>query len=448
MQHISHLSASKIWATLLTVGFSHVSLAQLPYPIIDTHQNLCSDSTAIHSNCTASQGRGQDAQYQGLSPSYTDNGDATVSDNHTRLMWSKTPDLNQDGVITAKDKVTYDQAVAYVAQLNLAGHSDWRLPTIKELYSLILFDGQDPSGLSGAGTYSIRPFIDHGVFGFASGDTKAGERLIDSQYISSTKYVSTTMKGDETVFGVNFIDGRIKGYGLSTPSGKVKTFYLLAVRGNSNYGINQFVDNGNGSITDNATGLTWQKDDSQQAMDWFASLNYCESLELAGNNSWRLPNVKELQSIVDYSRSPDTTNSAAIAPIFNTSTITNEAEKLDYPNYWSSTTHLNLRNGNNAAYLAFGRSLGYMKGQWLDVHGAGAQRSDPKQYRGKDYPQGHGPQGDAIRYNNFARCVTDTHSTFITSPTATQRATKQYILDGTKPTTNNKTKRNDKKRKE
>ncbi len=426
-------SHSKIWLPLLlTAGASNIALAQSHYPIVDTNQSLCSDSIAIHNSCTTSQGTGQDAQYQGVQPSYTDNGNGTVTDNHTGLMWSKTPDLDQNGTITYEDKVTYEQAKSYIAQLNLGGHNDWRLPTIKELYSLVLFDGQDPSGLSGAGNYSIRPFIDHSVFDFASGDTKAGERLIDSQYVSSTKYVSTTMKGDETVFGVNFIDGRIKGYGMTTPRGKEKTFYLLAVRGNNNYGINQFIDNGNSTITDKATGLIWQQHDSTTAMNWYEALNYCESLELAGKDNWRLPNVKELHSIVDYSRSPDTTKSAAIAPIFSTSTITNEAGKIDYPNYWSSTTHLNLNNGNHAAYIAFGRSLGYMKGQWLDVHGAGAQRSDPKQYSGKDYPQGHGPQGDAIRYDNYARCVTDNKTTFVASPVATERATKQYTLSGMK----------------
>ena len=80
-----------------------------------------------------------------------------------------------------------------------------------------MFDGQDPSGINGKGDYALIPFIDNSYFGYDSGDTKAGERLIDSQYISSTKYVSTTMKGDQTVFGVNFIDGRIKGYGLGMP---------------------------------------------------------------------------------------------------------------------------------------------------------------------------------------------------------------------------------------
>ncbi|GAL36826.1 internal repeat sequences detected [Vibrio maritimus] len=331
-------------------------------------------------------------------PSYTSNDDGTVTDNNTGLIWAQTTDINRDGKITVDDKVTYDEGIAYASSLTLGGHSDWRVPTIKELYSLMLFDGEDPSGINGAGTYSIMPFIDHSVFGFESGDMEAGERLIDSQYLSTTKYVSTTMNGDETIFGVNFIDGRIKGYGATSPRGGEKTFYLLTVRGNTDYGINDLVDNGDKTVTDKATGLTWQQGDSLQGMDWFSAIQYCENLELAGQGDWRMPNIKELHSIVDYSRSPDTTKSAAIDPVFEASTIINEGQKVDYPNYWSSTTHANLMNTNNAAYIAFGRSLGYINGEWIDVHGAGAQRSDPKQYNGVDYPEGHGPQGDAIRY--------------------------------------------------
>jgi hypothetical protein len=45
--------------------------------------------------------------------------------------------------------------------------------------------------------------------------------------------------------------------------------------------------------------------------------------------------VKELQSIVDYSRSPDSTGSAAINSIFNITQITNEAGQVDYPCFWS-----------------------------------------------------------------------------------------------------------------
>jgi hypothetical protein len=41
----------------------------------------------------------------------------------------------------------------------------------------------------------------------------------------------------------------------------------------------------------------------------------------------------------------------------------------------------------------------------MDVHGAGAQRSDPKKGDPADFATGHGPQGDAIRIDNFVRLV-------------------------------------------
>ena len=134
-------------------------------------------------------------------------------------------------------------------------------------------------------------------------------------------------------------------------------------------------------------------------------MNYCESLTLAGQDDWRLPNAKELQYIVDYSRSPDTTDSAAIAPIFSVSEIVNEAGQQDYPFYWTSTTHADAHGGRAAVYIAFGRALGYMNDQWIDVHGAGAQRSDPKTGDPADFPSYFGPQGDVSRLLNYARCV-------------------------------------------
>ena len=404
--------------------------SDLTYPVVDTHASTCVNTTETVATCPApgSTAFGQDAQYRGFQPAYSVNNNGTVTDQVTGLMWAQTIDLNQDGEINVKDKLTYDQAAKFARQSTLAGFDDWRVPTIKELYSLILFDGQDPSGMDNQpGELSVVPFIDNRVFGFNSGDMQAGERLIDAQYLTSTKYVSTTMNNaQETVFGVNFIDGRIKGYGLGNPSGE-KTFYVLLVRG-ENYGDNNFVDNGDRTITDTATGLTWQQTDSIKTMDWPSALNYCESLTFAGHSDWRLPNVKELQSIVDYSRSPETSNSAAIAPLFITTQITNEAPQLDYANYWSSTTHLNPRNAANGAYVAFGRSLGFMNNQWSDVHGAGSQRSDPKVDDGNDYTNGHGPQGDAIRINNMVRCVTDEYTEFVQQPKAEPRSAVSFTI--------------------
>jgi hypothetical protein len=403
--------------------------AQSPtYAMVDTGQTACYDNTT-QTSCPSSGTAfyGQDAQHTSNAPSYTTNGNGTVTDNVTGLMWQQSADTNGDKDIDASDKLTYTEAGTYCANLAMGGYTDWRLPNIKTLYSLILFSGADPSGFSGTDTSSLTPFIDDSVFDFAYGDTDAGERIIDSQYASSTKYVSTTMNGDETMFGVNFADGRIKGYGL-TPFGADKTFFVMCVRGNTSYGQNSFVDNEDGTITDDATGLMWAQDDSGTALNWEVALNWVQTLNTAsylGYDDWRLPNAKELQSIVDYSRSPDTSSTAAIDPIFNTTQITNEDGAADWPWYWSSTTHANyVGMGDSGAYVAFGRAGGWQKlpptascYTLMDVHGAGAQRSDPKTSAWietigiactGETAYGRGPQGDVQRAANYVRIVRDT----------------------------------------
>lgn len=380
------------------------------YPIVGTNQTIFyNNSGEISEPSAGSAFYGQDAQYSGNTPTYVNNGDGTITDMVTGLMWSQTTDLNGDGNIDASDKLTYEEALNSASSFNLAGYTDWRLPTIKELYSLILFSGKDPSGYEGTSTSGLVPFINTDYFNFAYGDTEAGERIIDAQYASSTKYVDYTMQKDETLFGVNFADGRIKGYGI-TLNGNNKTFFVSYVRGNTTYGENNFTDNGDGTITDNATGLMWMQNDNGRGLLWEEALSYAENLEFAGYTDWRLPDIKELQSIADYSRSPSTTSSAAIDALFNCTQITNEAGEADYPYYWSGTTHTTWTTNNvggNAAYISFGRAMGYMEafGGWVDVHGAGAQRSDNKTGSPADYPTGHGPQGDAIRIYNYVRLV-------------------------------------------
>ena len=271
------------------------------YAVVDTGQEYCYDlNRAVEFPEAGRPFYGQDAQYNVNQPSYTDNDDGTVRDNVTGLEWTQVP----------AERMTYHQAVSGAARCRAGGYFDWRLPTIKELYSLVQFSGTDPDPMS-VDTTGLAPFIDASFFRFQYGDPSRRERIIDAQYASSTRYASTTMNGMETVFGVNFADGRIKGYGLRTPRGE-KTFYVLYVRGNPDYGTNHFKDNRDGTITDQATGLTWVKADSARGMPWPTALQYAENMELAGHSDWRLPNAKELQSIVDYSRSPDTTGSAAM----------------------------------------------------------------------------------------------------------------------------------------
>jgi len=392
----------------------------LTYPIVDTHQSIYyGDSLEISEPSPGSDYYGQDAQYDGYQPSLTDNKDGTITDNVTGLMWSQSPDMNGDGQITASDKLSYNEAIAKLKSLKLAGYTDWRLPTIKELYSLIDFRGIDPSGHTSNDTSDLTPFIDTDYFDFAYGDTYNFERIIDSQYLTTTFYVD---KIQNLLFGVNFADGRIKGYGL-TLHGSDKTFFVIFVRGNKKYGVNNFTNNNDGTISDSATGLMWSQDDSGKGMTWKEALKYAEDSELAGYSDWRLPNVKELQSIVDYTRSPSTSDSPAINDMFNSTSIINEVNEKDYPYIWSSTTHGNFTStpGSAASYVSFGRAMGYMpneigpgfdnqipdenSGTWMDVHGAGSQKSDPKVGDTSNYPYGHGPQGDAIRIYNYVRLV-------------------------------------------
>lgn len=384
----------------------------LSYRIVDTGQTTFYDERSALSGLPAGTAwAGQDAGHAGHQPSCTNQGDGTVLDNVTGLTWQRSPDRNGDGRIDASDKLSYADAEAGASQFDLGGHDDWRLPTIKELYSLIRFTGIDPDPAA-ASSNGLIPFIDTACFDFAYGDPSAGERIIDSQWASSTLYVSTVMFGQRAMFGVNFADGRIKGYPADPMPGlgTAKTYYVLYVRGNPAYGLNDFVDNGDGTITDRATGLMWMQNDSGTAMNWANALAWVEQLNAQshlGYADWRLPDAKELQSIVDYTRAPGTSGSAAINPVFRTSVIVDEARKTNYPFYWSSTTHVNGQGGGDAVYVAFGEALGYFPDSggtysFLDVHGAGAQRSDPK----TGTPSyGHGPQGDVRRIYNHVRAV-------------------------------------------
>ncbi len=353
-----------------------------------------------------------------------------MTDMVSGLMWQNSFDHNRDGSIDYDDKLTYEKILAAADTISTGGHDDWRVPSIKEQYSLIMFSGRDISGYEGSSTGGLTPFINTDFFEFAYGDTDAGERLIDVQCASTSVYMS--MEVEKLVFGVNFADGRIKGYGTQM-MGQEKAFNYLMVRGNPSYGINEYTDNGDGTITDHATELMWMQEDNAEGVIWKDALSYAEGLEYAGFSDWRLPDAKELQSILDYTRSPATNGTAAIDPLFSCTGITNEAGEDDFPCYWSNTTHGNWTAGNEGAwgaYVAFGRAMGHMSEMpdgpggpgdmppmaaasstdeidWIDVHGAGAQRSDPKDGNPDEYSEGNGPQGDAIRIYNHVRLVRD-----------------------------------------
>lgn len=86
----------------------------------------------------------------------------------------------------------------------------------------------------------------------------------------------------------------------------------------------RFVDNQDGTITDNCTGLMWAVQDP--SLNWTAGLEYCENLELGGHTDWRMPNMNELSSLIIYS--PRERDGYFLDPVF----------PVNGRIYWSSTT--------------------------------------------------------------------------------------------------------------
>jgi hypothetical protein len=99
-----------------------------------------------------------------------------------------------------------------------------------------------------------------------------------------------------------------------------------------------FTDNGDNTVTDNNTGLMWIKDhdamgtvggvDWSSTMTWNDAIDNCEALDFAGHTDWRLPNIKELMSIVDYE---------VFSPAINQTYFPNTQSGY----YWSGTTGAN-----------------------------------------------------------------------------------------------------------
>jgi len=119
---------------------------------------------------------------------------------------------------------TWNEAIEYCKNLRLAGYDDWRLPTVKELLTLVDYDRFNPA---------INP-----MFGGVA-----------SYYWSSTTYVNYT--GD--AWHVSFFTGGVSGHG------KANHHYVRAVRSTKTRGGQCFFDNEDGTIQDNNTGLMWEK---------------------------------------------------------------------------------------------------------------------------------------------------------------------------------------------
>ncbi|TXR53891.1 DUF1566 domain-containing protein [Reinekea thalattae] len=344
---------------------------------------------------------GQDASVVGNELGYVDNGDGTITDLNTGLMWQKAYDSTRRNLA---------DTVEHVENMELAGYDDWRVPTIKELYSIANFDGElikpEDEGES-------QPYIDTDYF-----DYQYDRLAFAGQFWSSTVYVKNDVQnltehgGIQGAFGFNFSDGHIKSYetglyfdGTEMPTNAfVPGCFVRAVRSTTTLYDMDYVDNGDETVTDQSTGLMWAKNDSGETMDWVEALEYAENSELAGYSDWRLPNSKELQSLVDYEKQ---SFPAINTDVFNVSLDSFDSVEDAYY-FWTSTTQGDFKW--TAVYVAFGQAWSKKNSdatEYYDWHGAGAQRSDPKTGEPSDYELASEMASDYISINNWVRLVRD-----------------------------------------
>jgi hypothetical protein len=242
-----------------------------------------------------------------------------VRDNVTGLIWEVKH--NKDGTPNYSDPNDADNIYCwgitscpsastttenFITDLNTAnygGYSDWRLPTVKELSILLDRDRSMPS-------------IDTDYFPYW---------WRDKDYWTSTTHAFHT----NYAWYVNFHYYCYVSFANTTYGPNL--YYVRAVRGVQT--TNNFVDNGDGTVTDIDTGLMWQQASAPggHVWEWEQALNYCENLSLAGYDDWRLPNINEIQSIVDYSLHD---------PPIDT-TYFPDMEPLSV--YWSSTTNYSIK---------------------------------------------------------------------------------------------------------
>ena len=275
-------------------------------PLPDTGQHKCYNNSAEMVCPAPNDSMAQDGTYdiaQGkIQPAFSDNGDGTVTDNNIGLMWQKdTADINGDNIINNSDELTWQNAVNYCEGLNFAGYDDWRLPAIFELCTITNYGLAEPS-INSASSSEF------------------------STYWSSTVFVAYS----DSAWGLT-------RYGADYSMGTSFTSYVRCVRGGLRT-LGPYIDNGDGTVTDSGTGLMWQKEtadingddvyNSSDEVTWKNAISYCEGLVLGGYNDWRLPDIQELRSLVDYSRS---------SPAIDTSVF-----QCFEPTYWTSTTTVGI----------------------------------------------------------------------------------------------------------
>lgn len=337
------------------------------YTIVDTNQKKCyNDEEEITCPLKGEDYYGQDAQYSGLQASYKNNGDGTITDNNTGLMWTQ----NQ-----SSDTMPWERTSEYVSSLTTGGYSDWRMPTVKELWSIRDFS-------------SGWPWLNTDYFNLSSDGT---QMRYHHTWTSNAYKIESAYQNDQVVGDPHWIVNDWTGH-IKAMSGMR---FVRAVRNTktTTYGTNNFIDNGDSTITDKNTGLMWSKNDNGSELTWKEALSYAENATTAGYSDWRLPNIKELQSIANYEA---TQIPAMDTSVFNLTEVNNTVTLDDnstviqknYPFYWSSTSNPIPENevtvvdsppqgenedGGSAARFAWFLASGYnVDRSGYDLHGAGS----------------------------------------------------------------------------
>lgn len=180
-----------------------------------------------------------------------------------------------------------------------------------------------------AGSMSLRTgtlaSVSHSVVTPTSSDTVIAPAYYDS---------GLTVAGDEHLVAGNIASG-VNLFGvagsMAPPAAYPGGFPYAGINdGSQHRGVAwpnpRFTDNGNGTVTDHLTGLMWSKDSTYSQGDWSSMVTACENATIAGHTDWRLPNVKELFSLFDFSRSSPS--------LPNGHPFTDTGAR----SYWSSTT--------------------------------------------------------------------------------------------------------------
>ena len=209
-------------------------------------------------------------------------------------------------------EMTFEAALKWCEDLILGGFTDWRLPTAHELFSINHFD-------------RINPALNTLIFVKSS-----------AQYWWS----SETKADDSTRIWVVNAGGGIGAHSRSETlsEGGTKLFHVRAVRNPVNVKPPEirFIRQLNGTVSDKNTGLTWYFDPGPAEKTWEESLLYSAGLTFAGKNDWRVPNIKELQSLNDVS-------------LCKPSLDVKFFPDIGMKNYWSSTS---LTNEPDKAWIS------------------------------------------------------------------------------------------------